>query len=530
MLQVSRLSRRFGARAILEDVTISVARGERVALVGPNGSGKSTLLRCVAGIDRPDEGSVTLLPGVRVGWLPQVLEAVPGTRVDEFAGGEVVALERVLARAADALATGSDDAARRYDEALARFEAAGGYERLARVGEVLARLGLAEVPPGTPVETLSGGQKTRLMLARTLLERPGLLLLDEPTNHLDVDALEWLEGVLRTFDGAVLVASHDRAFIDAVATAVLYLDAASRSTRRYAGNYSAFAAARHAEREQQAEQWKRQQEYVSRVRSDIARLKGEALAIERSTTPRQPGLRVYARRKAAVAKAREKKLERYLESDERVAKPGQGWGLKLDLGGGPGAGREAFRLRDVTFAYPGGAPVIHGLTLDIAHGERLALTGPNGSGKTTLIRLLDGSLTPTAGSLWRSPNVKHALLTQEQENLDPSLSVLETIAHARSWTETDQRNFLHFFLFAGDAVHRHVGQCSPGERARLQLALAVAGGANVLLLDEPMNHLDIEGREHFEEALDAFPGTVVVVSHDRRFVASFAGRVVEPGA
>jgi ATPase subunit of ABC transporter with duplicated ATPase domains len=529
MFQVSHLAKCYGAHSVLEDVTFSLARGECVALVGPNGSGKSTLLRCITGQERPDAGSVTHEPGARVGFLPQELDPADGATVAGYAAGPVAALEPELAAAATALADASPASVARYDRAAAAFEAAGGYARLARVAEVLARLGLGTLDPAIRVTALSGGQKTRLMLARTLLDEPDVLLLDEPTNHLDLAALDWLAGFIRAFPGAVLVVSHDRAFIDDVAGAVLYLDPAAKAVKRYPGNYTSFAAARALEREHQAGQWKRQQEYIGRVSQDIARLKGEALAIEKSTTPRQPGLRVYARRKAAVAKAREKKLDRYLASDERVDKPKSAWGLKLDFAPGPDAGREAFRLRGVAFSYPGGPPVLRGVAFDILHGDRIAITGANGSGKTTLLRLLAGDLAPTAGEVWRSPNVRLAVITQEQENLDPAATALGLVRPLRAWEETDARNFLHFFLFAGDAVHRRVGDCSPGERARLQLALAVARGANLLLLDEPLNHLDIDGREHFEDALDAFPGTVVAVSHDRRFVQSFARRTIALG-
>jgi ATPase subunit of ABC transporter with duplicated ATPase domains len=523
LFQVSGLSKRFGAHSVLEGVGFVLNRSDRVGLVGPNGSGKSTLLRCITGAEQADAGTVSVEPGVRVGWLPQVLEAAPGTTLLEYASGGASALEHEVLRAADRLAAGESEDG--YASSLEAFDAAGGYARLARADEILSRLGLGEIRPETSVDELSGGQKTRLMLAGVLLDQPDVLLLDEPTNHLDVSGLEWLASFLRGYAGAVLIASHDRAFLDDVAEAILYLDPGTRTLRRYPGNYSAFRAAREAEHEQQAARWQEQQQYVSRVKSDISRLKGEALAIEKSTTPRQPGLRVYARRKAAVAKAREKKLDRYLESEDRVEKPRQGWGLKLDLAVNAGAGREAFRLRDVSAGY-GGTEVLRQVSLDIQHGDRVAVTGPNGSGKTTLLRLLARELAPTTGEAWRSPNVQLAFLRQEQENLDPELSVLETVRPARAWDETAIRNFLHLFLFAGDGALQRVGDCSPGERSRLQLALAIARGANVLLLDEPMNHLDIEGREHFEEALDAFSGAVVVVSHDRRFVERFARRVV----
>jgi ATP-binding cassette subfamily F protein 3 len=524
LFQVIGLHRSYGAHDVLAGVSFVVNRGECAGLIGPNGAGKSTLLRCATGLEVPDRGSVSVEPGATIGFLPQEMDAAPGATVAGYTTGGLPALERAMNAAADALGTHAGDEA--YERAYAAFETAGGYARLARAEEVLARLGLDGVPAETLVEHLSGGQKTRLMLARTLASDPSVLLLDEPTNHLDGDALAWLAGFIRSFQGAVIVVSHDRAFLDQVAQAILYLDPVSKQVRRYPGNYSAFATARAAEREQQAERWKTQQEYIARVKSDIARLKGEALDIELNSTPRQPGVRVYARRKAAVAKAREKKLDRFMESEERVERPRAAWGLKLDFGEAADTGREAWRLRDVAAAYPGGPAIFGAVSLDIRHGDRIAITGPNGAGKTTLMRVLAGEMTPAAGEAWRSSSVRVAVIRQEQEQFDPAKSVIETVRPARTWDETALRSFLHFFLFGGDAVHQLVGQCSPGERARLQLALAVAEGANALLLDEPMNHLDIEGREHFEEALEAFPGTVVAVSHDRYFVERFAEREV----
>jgi ATP-binding cassette subfamily F protein 3 len=232
---------------------------------------------------------------------------------------------------------------------------------------------------------------------------------------------------------------------------------------------------------------------------------------------------------ARMAKARERKLERYLASDERVERPQRGWGMKLDFGEPPPGGRAVLSVEGLRFAYPGGPELFGGLNLEVWHGERVALVGRNGAGKSTLLRLVAGELAPAAGRVRVGANVRLGVLAQEHELLDLERSVLDHALRARPMSQTEARNFLHLFLFGGDSVFRRAGECSLGERSRLQLALLVLQGCNLLLLDEPLNHLDIAAREQFEEALHAFEGAVVVVSHDRAFVASFTERAVELG-
>ena len=486
MLQVQHLRKSYGAATILEDVSFVLNDGERVGLIGPNGTGKSTLLRCLTGVETPDRGRIVLAPnGATTGYLPQ-----------DFGSGE----QRRIAELVDS----------------------------PHAGPVLGGLGLAEVPPDTPVRELSGGQKTRLGLATLLLSEPDVLLLDEPTNHLDVEALEWLERFLNaTYAGAVLIVSHDRVFLDATVDRILYLDPESRQLRSYTGGYTAFALARAHERELQADAWRRQQEYVGRVRADIGRLKSEARSIENSTTARQPGLRKFARRKAAVAKSRERKLERYLASDERVERPKQRWPINLQFGPPPPASQALVTLEDVSFTYPGADSLLEHVSFDLRYGQRLALVGPNGAGKTTLLRLISGKLRPDEGRVRLGPSVRLGVMAQEHETLDPSLTVLETVLRERPMSEQDARGFLPAFLFYGDSVFKRVSACSLGERSRLQLARLVLQGCNLLLLDEPINHLDVESREHFEAALDAFVGSVIVVAHDRAFLKSFTRRMLE---
>ncbi len=533
MLNVRNLARHFATQTVLEDVSFVVNDHERVGLVGPNGAGKSTLLRCLAGLDQPDAGSVVVAPpGAVVGYLPQfVPDAEQSASLGEVlraAQADVAHAAAAVQAAAEALAEAADQSAAllAYDAALARFESLGGYDREYRAAAVMTGLGLDQVDPGTTVETLSGGQKTRLGLATLLLREPDLLLLDEPTNHLDVEALEWLESFILGYPGAVLIVSHDRVLLDHTVERILFLDPETHRVRSYPGGYSQFALAREHERAQQLEAWQHQQEYVARVKRDVSRLKSQARSIELTTTPRQPGIRRLARKKAGLALSREHKLERYLRSEDRVERPRQRWPLNLDFGDPPPSGRAVLSLSHVGFAYPGGPPLLHDLSFDVRLGAHMALTGPNGSGKTTLLRLIAGELTPTEGELRPGAGVRLGVLAQEQDTLQSTRTVLETLLSERPLPEAEARRLLSFFLFYGDAPLRRVGACSLGEQTRLQLACLVLRGCNLLLLDEPLNHLDVEGREHFLQALDAFRGTVIAVAHDRAFLHSFAQQTI----
>lgn len=544
MLQVQGLRKDYGAASILNSITFSINDGEHVGLIGPNGAGKSTLLRIIVGQEQPDAGSLVIPGGATIGYLAQSFDEQLGTTLGAViaaAQAEFSLAEADLQLATEKLSTASGDALdavmTRYEAALAHFESLGGYEREHRAAAVLSGLGLGEIDPVTAVATLSGGQKTRLGLATLLLSEPDLLLLDEPTNHLDVAALEWLESFVQNYPRAALIVSHDRAFLDRTVTRVLYLDPETHTITSYAGNYSDFAAARAHEREQQRVAWKDQQEYIGRVRADIARMKSRASGLEQVSTPKDnpdmkwilSGSQAVAAKVAKMAKARERKLERYLEADERVEKPQQPWGMKLDFGDPPPGGRAVLSLEDLHFAYPGGAELFGGLSLEVWHGERVAISGPNGSGKSTLLKLIAGRLAPASGRVQIGSNIRLGVLSQEHESLDARMSLLDHVLRARPMSQTEARNYLHFFLFSGDAVFLKAGECSLGERSRLQLALLVLQGCNLLLLDEPLNHLDIDAREHFEASLDAFAGTVLVVSHDRAFIDSYAERQVELG-
>jgi ATP-binding cassette subfamily F protein 3 len=521
MLTAHHLSKSFGAQLLFQHVSFSVNPGERVGLIGPNGSGKTTLLRILAGEERPDSGHVALASGVRLGYLPQGLTLPPALTLAEAigpAGGDTAYLEGQLGRTAQALAERPDDAALQsaYDETLqrlSRFDAG-------RAATILQALALDELPGSQPVGTLSGGQKTRLSLALVLLDEPHLLLLDEPTNHLDIAMLEWLEGWLASFAGSVMLVSHDRTFLDRTVTRILALDPHTREVQSYTGNYSDYLQQVLSERNKQWAAYRDQVYVERRMRQDITRIKEQARRSETATNNDQ--LRRYAKKVAAKAKGREKKLERFLDSEERVEKPARSWQIKLEFGEPAHVGQQVLRLEELAVGYNPAAPLLRDLNLELRGGQRLALTGPNGSGKTTLLRTIAGHLPPLAGQVRLGAAVRLGYMSQEQTLLDPGHSALEMVQRVAPLNETEVRNFLHFFLFSDDDPLRPSAELSYGERARLALALLVAQGCNFLLLDEPINHLDIPSRSRFEEALVQFEGAVLAVVHDRYFIDRFA--------
>lgn len=527
MLQVSNVHKSFAGETLLDAVSFTMNRGDRFGLVGPNGCGKTTLLRIIVGQLPAEAGAVRLGPGaVRAGYLAQALEYPPAATVAEtlqLAVAEVVAAEKRLDELAMAMgqAAGETQAALldEYGRTLDDFEQRGGYGVSARIDAVLTGLGLAGLDRATPVSILSGGQKTRLGLARLLLTQPDLLLLDEPTNHLDIEALEWLEQFLRHYPGAALVISHDRAFLDNVVNTILEIDPQTHKLRAFPGNYTSYLETKVREREKQWAAYKDQQEYIQRLETTIGQKERYARDIEHGTID-------FAVRKVAMGIARRvvvqrKRLERLLASEERIDKPALSWQMKLDFGPAAESGREVVVFEDVAMGF-GDVELFHNVNLVLRAGDRIALVGPNGSGKTTLARLITGELTPTRGHVRLGSGVRLGYFAQQQESLDPNSTPLATIRAVAAMDETATRSFLHFFLFAGDSVFTPVHLLSFGERARLGLARLVAQGCNCLVLDEPINHLDIPSRSRFEQALAAFEGTVLAIVHDRYFIEEFA--------
>ncbi len=529
MLTASRLSSRFGDNLILDDVTFTLNAGERVGLVGPNGAGKTTLLRILAGDLRPNGGAVAIAPSARVGYLRQGFADLPeGTLADllDVPTHGLVSANAALDHAMDTLADPDLDpavAGDAYQAALDRFTDLGGYEALDTLLTLLGRLGLPDADLQRPLSGMSGGEKTRAGIAGLLASRPDLLLLDEPTNHLDADALAWLADFIAGYPGAVLIVSHDRAFLDQVVTAIYELDDVTHALTVFPGSFSDYVAARQAAEAAQLDAWQRQQREIARIESDIAGIKGNAYHIEGETINFYYSKR--AKKLARTAKVRERKLEKLLESEEHIDKPELRWGLALEFGEASAGARDVLHLADVAVTL-GETPVLRGASLDLRHGERVALAGPNGAGKSTLMRVITGEITPERGIVRVGANVRIGYFAQEQELLDLDRTVLDQARARAAGTEGEIRAFLHRFLFGGETVYRRAGDLSYGERARLMLALLVLEGANFLLLDEPLNHLDIQARERFEQALLNFDGTMLMVLHDRYAIERLATRVV----
>lgn len=528
MLKVSNITQHYGSELILKDVSFVLNPGERVGLIGPNGSGKTTLLRIITGQLAPDAGGVQFTPPeVRVGFLEQGFAHRGAQTVAQFLqmGEEALAeAEAQVAALAETLFTREPEprALEAYSEALARLEALAAIAPAEHeAAAVLAGLGLAHVSLDTPLEILSGGQKTRLGLARLLLHRPEIVLLDEPTNHLDIEALEWLEAWLRAYAGAALLVSHDRAFLDHTVTRILDLDPETHTLTEYVGNYSAYLETWERQREKQLAQWRDEQAEIRRIQGDIHRTAMQALSVELTTKPHDFTIRRYAKKVAQKAKSRERKLERYMESDERVEKPKLTWRMKLEFTEAPTSGREVLVLENLAAGY-GGIPLFRNVDAILGAGERVALIGPNGAGKTTLLKVIMGQLAPLEGRARLGTHVQVGYYAQEQETLDPDSTPFEVVRAVAALSDTDVRSFLHYYLFSGDDVFIPVRALSYGERARLTLARMVAMGCNFLLLDEPINHLDIPSRTQFERAMTAFEGTVLAVVHDRYFIHAFA--------
>jgi ATP-binding cassette subfamily F protein 3 len=533
MLTAHHLSKTYGIQPILQDISFSISAGERVGLVGPNGCGKTTLMRILVGLEKPDEGTVAhTRPNLRIGYLAQGMDVDPNQTLRaalELASVSQTELESEIASLAAELASHPNDLAiqNKYDLALQQLSSL-----QSPPSAILGPLGLGGFDLDIPVAHLSGGQKTRLMLARILLEEPHLLLLDEPTNHLDIVMLEWLEGWLNRFNGAVLIVSHDRAFLDNTVTSILELDPATQSIKSYPGNYSDYAEQKLVELEKQGQAYMDQQQQIAQLRAAAAHIRGLTKMRKggKADPAKTDGFSVgfFGNRATKNVAGRAKRIEARIEkilTDERIDKPRSSWQMKLDFGEPANQSKDVLTTENLSVGYSGHEPLLENLNLYIRAGQRIAFTGENGTGKTTLLRTIAGKLEPLGGTVRLGQTVKLGYMAQEQELLDASLSALETVQHVASFNETQARHFLHFFLFSGDDPLRPSGELSFGERARLQLALLVAQGCTFLLLDEPINHLDIPSRARFEGALTQFNGSILAVVHDRYFIERFASEV-----
>jgi ATP-binding cassette subfamily F protein 3 len=537
MLSANQIHKSFGDSVVLDSVTFNLNPGDRTGLVGPNGCGKTTLLRILAGLDAPDSGSVQKPGALRIGYLPQGLILPEGETAGGYlarAQGDLPQLAAEVERLADALARTPDDKQLHaaYGDALDRMAAASSTNGIGQISDTLAILGLDRVPKETEISKLSGGQKTRLALVGILLARPQLLLLDEPTNHLDLPMLEWLERWLGAFRGGALVVSHDRTFLDRTVSRILEMDPRTHTVREYEGNYSAYKEQKSEEREWQWQAYTNQQREIADLRGAANHLRGIAHFRKggKADTKDKFAKGFFAGRGAGTVK-RAKQIERRIDrllADERVDKPGWEWQMKLEFDSHDHGGNDVLALEDLSVGY-GDVVILQNINLRLRRGARAVLTGANGSGKTTLLRTIAGTLPPISGRMRLGTSVRAGFMAQEQETLDPYKNSLEIVRAEISADETDARRFLHNFLFSGDDVFVPAGSLSYGERARLLLALLVSRGCNFLLLDEPVNHLDIPSRDRFEQALTAFQGTVLVVVHDRYFIERMATEVWSVG-
>ncbi len=515
LLTASDLAKAYGAQDVFEGVTVAVPYKARISLVGPNGVGKTTLLRLLAGLEKPDLGRVQRARSLRIGYLPQEasysktgkeslsrslwelsLGAYEELRKQEE---ELRNLEEIMADSLQA-----EQAMARYGPLQESFERAGGYTYPARIRRVLNGLGFQEQEYGRSVEQLSGGERTRAFLARLLMEDPDLLILDEPTNHLDIEAVEWLEGWLREWSGAALVVSHDRYFLDRTVDTIWELS--SNGVEVYRGNYSAYVGQRAEQRSYQEARYQAQQTFIQKEQEYIRRN--------------------IAGQNTRQAQGRRKRLERLLregaivrQQDERT--------VQVDFGEVDRSGDIVLQTRELVIGYPDSdKPLFQVPDLVLTRGECVAVIGPIGAGKTTFLKTLLGEIEPLSGEVQMGASLRLGYFAQAHEGLIPERTVLQSILEENPDLKISQaRDFLARFLFTGDMVEKPIEVLSGGERGRVAFAILAQQGANLLLLDEPTNHLDIPSQEILENALNDFPGTILLVSHDRYLIDALATQV-----
>jgi len=507
ILSARNLSKRYGAVEIFHGLTVHIRAGQRIALVGVNGAGKSTLLRILAGLEEPDEGEVVRARGLQIAYLSQELDLqLRGPLFEQArrAFPHLQTLEAQLRALEAAMASCSAEEwpvlSERYAALQTRFEAAGGYDYERMIAETLQGLGFTPDQFERPAETLSGGERTRMALALVLLQQPDLLLLDEPTNHLDIQAIEWLEDHLQRFPGAVVAISHDRRFLDRMATHTWDLDFGA--LEEYPGNYSRFLSLKAERLERRRLEYEAQQAFIAHEQAFIRRYG--------------------AGQRAREARGREKKLARL----ERLERPQEHRRLQLSLTVTSRSGERVLATEPLAIGLPGHPrPLFTCPELEVRRQERVAIVGPNGCGKTTFLRTLLGEIPPFAGRVVLGQGVIPGYLPQTHTWMDPEQTILEAVRQVCPMGEGRARHLLGRLLFSGDEVYKRLGELSGGERSRVALARLTLTAANLLLLDEPTNHLDIPAREALERVLGDYPGTILLVSHDRALIDALATQV-----
>ncbi|MCL9659375.1 ABC-F family ATP-binding cassette domain-containing protein [Paenibacillus hunanensis] len=515
LLQASGITKLYGITPVLEGINLQIEERERIGLVGVNGAGKSTLLKIIAGEMSHDGGQIFRSKEVTLGYLAQNSGLHHGNTIGEemrSVYADLIETERELRtmeqQIADPAHMGDEkayaDLLERYSQQSDWFRERGGYEMETRIRSILHGMGFADFSQDTPVSTLSGGQKTRLALARILLQAPDLLMLDEPTNHLDLDTLAWLEDYLRAYSGALLVVSHDRYFLDRLVTSIVEIE--RHRSRRYTGNYSRYIDIKAAEYDSAMKQFEKQQDEIARMEQFI-----QKNIVRASTTKR-----AQSRRRA-------------LEKMDRMDRPaGDLKKASFTFETSVVSGKDVLRVHNLTLSYEDKQKLFEPISFELWRGDMVALIGPNGTGKTTLLKALIGDHTPDGGKIEWGAKTKIGYYDQEQGHLNPNNTVLEEVwSNFPHLEEVRVRTVLGNFLFSGEDVLKKVAALSGGEKARVSLSKLMLLEANVLILDEPTNHLDLVSKEVLESALMDYEGTLLFISHDRYFLNKMAERILE---
>ena len=513
ILSCSNISLSFGERKILTGVTLNIHDTDKIGIVGVNGAGKSTLLKVISGIIKPDSGEISSLNNLKFGYLAQDNSLNRSATIwDELVMGfsDITQMEKRINELHEKISIENDQMKlsslmKEYDSITDRFARSGGYEYNSRIRGVLRGLGFEDSQFDSIIDTLSGGQRTRLALAKLLLTEPDILLLDEPTNHLDLSALEWLEEFLKSYKKCVIVISHDRYFLDVVTNKIIELENCEHAV--YIGNYSEYISKKAEQRDIQQKHYELHQRETARMESIIEQYKR------------------WNREKSIIAaESKQKALDKVKKIDKPADAPSQ---IQINFSSHMSSAKDVLSAEGLSKNYTGRC-LLNNISFKIRRGERVFLLGSNGCGKSTLLRIITGKLAKESGSLELGHNVMVGYFDQHQENIDENNSIIDEVWNSsEELTQTQVRNALASFLFKGEDVFKSISVLSGGEKSRVALVKLMLSGSNFLILDEPTNHLDINSREILEGALQNFDGTILAVSHDRYFIRKLATRIFE---